>query len=648
MAQIPVGVIPPFFGAPPNTLTNPGKAYADTTKKLVEADKLINEPQRISQIIKQDKEGSKLGITQKEYPSGLSLNQLIVLKIYNVVIRPANNPTGADLKEIQEVCEYLGITFVVDNLKLASDLSTIAQKIGVLVDKNDENFTAKNIYGIGKARINDIFNKINEVTYLSANIKFEVMKPIKEISQSGYTRILNDAKWCDEVILSLGSYLDLINSDEYKKGGLFSQDLLANISSLSINMGGKNTIVDLSKYFPDMDEILEQKAKEALAAFDFTKRVVKVMFTCAFKKNKDFISDGCIVGWKKINDASGYIVRRRELFSGNDASFKLTNDDLRQVQLQNQYVDEYVKNYVLSFYDKSVDENSICKFVDYNIEKNAYYVYEISAYKDAIEDNEKIFDIQGEKKALSYTDLSSASISYHDKSNIYALASMNVYGNPYYDWILSGINIQRSIDRKDRKEVTRRYSYTAISKGTDIIDFLVQQSIQDNFIIASSLDETDKRIKNHIKKYGAVETFVEILRSTGCLYSFDGIDFVKQDNNFNITPKFSNLISIITAATDTDTVIMDLSVLESNIKSLKSNSNVKENNNTPFSKPTEIIIDNSDITDNKNSEDIVQFKRKIEDNTKYVDLTSIEGIGKAMQKIREYIVKQSIITARGF
>jgi hypothetical protein len=581
--------------------------------------------------------------------SKLASNYDIVRKIYDVMFIHFDSNYVLKKEQaarMEEVCTYFGIELKGD------DEITVTQNTNFGNIRETPTTYYVNRYNSAKNKIQAIFNKIN---LLSKNARdYGIASPENPVQLIAKTLDVGpNEEWATNVILLLGFYLDIINSDTYKFSSLYGNINPASLSSFAINTGDGMTN-SLGKFFPDMDAIKQKKAEEALAFFDFSKRTVKTMFTCAYKgtgtkevgqnKTISLDVDSCIVGWKKINDAAGYIIRRRELFSGEDISYDVSNEKLSEMS----FLDDYVNKNILSFYGEDVDKNSVCKILDYDIKKHSYYVYDITAYKKSDYDKLQIFSDEGTVLTEQIANIKATPSG--DALPPYFLLSAQNFGLQECDWIIAGANIKNAINKNYPKSDVRKYSYITATVQT-LNGFIANGK----FIIPSykNISDTQTRIKDHIKTYGAIETLIEVLRDTGCLYAFDGIDFVVPLNNLtktDATPASSNLIGLIAAAIDPETLTLDLSILEANFNNRYSYANAKSNSaafsktSPSFSKSQEILIDNRQIITEQQADDAVQFQNTIKNQSKgFIDLTMIEGISTVIKWLHGHATSKKIV-----
>src|SRR5258708_7069896 len=132
---------------------------------------------------------------------------------------------------------------------------------------------------------------------------------------------------------------------------------------------GGNVATDLMRFLLSADEVRQQKDLDLLAAFDFRKRVPHVIFTADYSPTGKI--ERAIVSWKKIPDASGYVVKRRSVFENTENIFQFGNVDLIS---QMEQLGDYIRAYVLTFYD-TINSDSVWAFLDKGVSPDQYYLY---------------------------------------------------------------------------------------------------------------------------------------------------------------------------------------------------------------------------------------------------------------------------------
>ena len=208
-----------------------------------------------------------------------------------------------------------------------------------------------------------------------------------------------DSDIADKTIAKLSDQLAFLTTENISNSGPAD---VAQIGHIGVSLDGygteKSTAVDLMKFVPTIVEVAKQKENDQQAALDFKLRTPRILFVI----EHDMLGSnpGLIVGWKKIDGAAGYNIRRRRVFDGQEKIAKLSNDDLTKVF--NSYYD-YIKSYVLTFYD-SVDETNVSIYFDNDIAEDQYYLYSIQTYQIRSHIDDKIFNVGLNTKSLTLSE----------------------------------------------------------------------------------------------------------------------------------------------------------------------------------------------------------------------------------------------------
>lgn len=529
----------------------------------------------------------------------------------------------------------------------------------------------RNAVNKGRNDVYEIVNRVNAFVSRAKNAGFVppenpfALAMSRNVGRVGFTKLTLPADVYGRIATNVRSYLALLKIEQ---SGQLNFD--ANInkaaqlshSSLSLEgFGGTgNTSLDLAKLLPDADEVKEQKAFEALAVFDFAKRIPKVMFTAFYAP--DGTPSGVIVGWKKVPDASGYVVKRRNIFDGREVVYSLTNDDVKRDTTR---LKEYVKAWILTFYD-NVQQDFVFTFMDNDVPPNGYFYYTVQAYQLQNEIPGTIFNVQTspvflsspqkrdirqqlqqldpDARMMNASGRESKGLSHVDTISPYPVLSHVLLGDAKYDWLLAAINVRASINRGDTRTATRDYSYLAAQ-----LEFLFSQADAGKLMVPKGKDvgTAMKNIEDAISKYGVTQVLKDVLQETGALYHFDGKD--PSDNtlfrNVDVgSSSDSGLISVVVAAIDPETATMNLKTLATNLPTLLSGQfvDVNEHLTTGASRPTlrahaigEIDVPSEfDDASGSNAEDEIQYLSKFGDLSTIVDLTTADGVATFLRVIR--------------
>lgn len=523
---------------------------------------------------------------------------------------------------------------------------------------NGQNSSDTNSYGVirngameARNNVFDVVNRVNAFIARAQNAGFAPPNnPFTIIAnlnagRAGLTAINIDSTLSSQIITDIGLYIDLLKAENEGKIDLNKNvNHAAQLSSPHTSFdglgGSGDPAVDLMQFLPDLDLLKEQKALRTLQALDFSKRVPKIIFTANYAP--EGIVKGGIVGWQKIPDASGYIVKRKNIFDNKEVAYIISNDELK---VRWEHIKDYVKAWILTFYD-NVDQNNVMAFLDGGVEPNAYYTYKIQAYQTRKENKGTIFNVATTPfKTIDPRNIREqfAQIEGEGSESIspYPVLAQLILGNAQYDWVLAGVNVRASIARGDSRTDTRRYSYV-----TAQLPFLLDQMEREKLVFPKNVSDIVQNVTDSISQFGVMQTIQEVVQETGVMYYFEGKDpkenvyFTKVDV---IDEDGSGFLSSVVAAVDPETATMDLRTLATNLPKLLAGGTVspkdtldRANRSIKHTEPSEIEIpQEANQPNGQNSEDEVQFLRKLDNIDKeQVDLTTFDGISKFIRTIR--------------
>lgn len=448
------------------------------------------------------------------------------------------------------------------------------------------------------------------------------------------------AEQADAIVSDIKTYFDLMKQETEGKLDLGKNVYrAAQLASVSFGLSGFGSIaatsVDLMKFVPDNEMLKKQKAQDILASLDFRKRAPKVVFTAEY--SPDSQNRGIIVGWKRIADASGYVVKRHSVFENKDDSFTLKNDDVRSSY---ENVREYVKTWILSFYD-NIDENGVWTFLDTTAFPDQYYIYRVQAFQVQNEEHGAIFNVDSIPSNLSFAQRRVIEDQVANTGvSPYPFIAQQIFGDTTYDWLVAGVNVRKSVNRGDDTAVTRSYSYL----GSDL-EFLFSQMDAGNFVIPKDVNDVVGRINNGVSKFGITQVMIELMQDTGVLSFFEGVDPRGPSSPFtSLDPVLtSNFVSGIVSSIDPETATLDLETFSVNFPKILKGTSVRQTRLNVLSqvspsiaskveaRPQEIVVpvDNSDVQG-------VQFFDSSAVFGSVVDLTTFSGLSVFLKTIRMF------------
>jgi hypothetical protein len=375
-------------------------------------------------------------------------------------------------------------------------------------------------------------------------------------------------------------------------------------------------------------------ARKTVAAFDFRRRNPSILFTAAYEP--DGIFRGVIVGWKKMLDASGYVIKKRSTFRNKETNFSMSNFDMDQHYAS---IKSYVDTCVLDFYN--IDKKSVIAYLDSSIDNDEVITYRVQAYQTQNSKSLGIFKSNYSKqtipkenraaiKAQLERELAKTSNSNTEVISAYSVLSQIFFGDPQFDWILAGVNTRESLDRGDLISQTQLLSFMIAN-----IDDLFEIMDAGKFVAPEDVNVIVDKIKRSITKNGAMQTLKEILVDTGLMFFFEGgsggvvRDYSVDSLTGVINAKTNNLFLSVASALDPETMTINLGVFSSNLIRVLSNTAGESQSTSKIqSRPQEASLPSN-----------VQFADFSETGSNVLgrnvlDLTTFEGIGMFVRNIR--------------
>ena len=471
-----------------------------------------------------------------------------------------------------------------------------------------------------------------------------------------------------DLIFNIKAYIDLLDAENQGainlKTGEINTSQLSHIKLSFSGFGGSgNTATDLLSFLPNADQIKSENARQALSVLDFGKRIPYLLYTLDYTPSTDGSSQGTIVGWKKIPDASGYIIKRRSVFSGDTKQWEVDNAG---IQSQSDSLMSYARTFALSFLD-DIDEKSVMMYCDQETSADELYIYNVQAYQVRNDQKGATFTVDTKPVSITPTIQNQITETIKDQSNWpdYTITGWSsagtpiksynnftetispwpavaqvLYGDSTYDWILAASNVRASINRLDDRATTRLYSYLNAHSS-----FLFQQAAKGKLVMPSDVNQVVQKINDSIQKYGVSQTIQNLLDETGISYYYEGRD-PKDDTHFDRagtdTVLTSNLFNIVASAIDPETATLDLKSLASNMSQLLSqnllsvSTKVAAGSTAKVSaSPSEVAVPFPDETSAAQAEGSLQFIDKLGDlRDGVIDLTTFDGLSKLMRTIR--------------
>ncbi len=384
---------------------------------------------------------------------------------------------------------------------------------------------------------------------------------------------------------------------------------------------------------------------------DFKRRVPRVMFTADYSPSSK--REGSLVGWRRVGDASGYIVERKEIFTGEMKEFVFTNSDMAA---RRSTLGKYVSSWVLSFYS-GVIVDDVCFFLDTDIDQDREYLYSVSAYQDVSIAPTEIFSVpmrsahmtnqQKDRVRNLITSVMKPKTveafddSFNDGVSPYPFIAQVMFGNSDLDWMIAAINVTASRARKDPPEVVGSYSFLA-AKVSDLFAAMDRG----DFFVPRNFGDIVSAVEGSIVASGVSQTVSDIMRDSGVVAFFEG------DSSFFKGSEKKTFIETVLSAIDPDSATVDMGRISSLV--IDRLAGVPPSklffDKSLSSKASEIDVPGElNVTDNVFSEDAVQFFGTFgRAGANVVDLVTVEGIGtfvRALRTISDFGRSESLFTS---
>jgi hypothetical protein len=597
-------------------------------------------------------------------PNGLSRNQMIVWDISDTIGPP---PDVAD-QNYMEICvraaQAVGNpsnTPSVSNVGLAvpPPASSVRSPWGSTLNPavppaaQGTNFAIRNAALAARNNVFDTMDRVAAFISRAKNAGFSPPNnPFSQIAALNpiILGIVLMPDLATKLVADVVVYSQLLQAEREGKLDLSKSTFdAAQLNHVAVGLNGfgnnNSTATWLMSYLPDADAIAQQKAQELLAALDFRKRVPKMLFSLDYSPSGQTL--GAIVGWQRISDASGYVLKRHGIFANDDVSVTLTNADLKA---QKDQLGDYVRTWVMTFYDQ-INFDSICVYLDKTVRPDEYYNYRIQAYQVQNTETNAIFNvdfspanislaqraaIQNEMRSIEGNPIGGDTISP------YPFLARALLGDSRHDWILAGLNVRASINRADNRTTSRGYSYIGAQ-----LSFLFQQMDQGKFLVPRDINDIPKRVTDAISQFGLSQVIGELLEETGTLFYFEGKDPPGPEEAFKAGAtrlRDSNLLATVLSAVDPETATLDIRVFSANVAQLLQGASPAKGTSVSNTQPkvqsqtTEIAVPVFDDSGNDSSAqgDIQSLIQLDAPEDGIVDLTTFDGLSQFVRTIRVF------------
>jgi hypothetical protein len=518
-------------------------------------------------------------------------------------------------------------------------------------------------------RVNTFINQASNSGFQPPSNPFTLLAQYNSDRGGGFAPIQLASSDADNIVFNIGAYVDLLEA--YNQGGVdlnsptgFNSAQMSHVKLSFDGLGGSgNPAADILTFLPTNDQVAEQSLAQALSVLDFTKRVPYLLFTSDYSPVHNQPSQGTLVGWKKIPDASGYILTRREVFAARNSTTEVSNATL---DAMHDGFSDYAQRYVLSFFD-SIDPSNVYFFLDTDLEANEYYIYTLQAYQVKNNQQGAVFTVDVTPVSLTLAAKNTIGQTIRQMSNWpdYTVTGYNadgseirdyndfqetispwpafaqyLYGDSTYDWLLAAANVRASITRNDNVTITRQYSYLNAHS-----QFLEAQADAGKLVKPTNVAQVVQNIQSSIQNFGVSQTIQLLLDETEISYFFEGRD--PQTNPYfsragTVNTVNSPLFNMIGSSIDPETATLDLTHLASNMQLLLAQSTLTVgtqvlpgSSGAPNASPSEISIPDPSVTGTQMATGLQYINQlgNVGGDT-VIDLTTYDGLSTLMRVIR--------------
>lgn len=433
----------------------------------------------------------------------------------------------------------------------------------------------------------------------------------------------------DEQTALVTAALGIVRVGQAYDSGLITfdrQSPAAQLASFDVSVDGissqsGNALADILGYQPDGDFVKRKRALDALAKLDFSRRKPYLLFTADVIRDGRR-SNGTIVAWGRMRDASGYNITKRDVFAIVDyPSINLSNEFLQVSTAELMRDHEFQQ--LLGFYDW-LNPGDVFAFVDDQTSADTLFSYSINGVQRRAPSSPALFDVP--MSALYLSPGQTAQVrsglagevgrtgSIESVSPYPALANV-VYGDPGYGWIIAGCNVLAAKRRGDTTEQVRAMSFIG-SRAEDLLAAVAAGRI----VVPSDAAQVHSAIDASIASYGVSQTILGVLDGVGLTSFSPGKDdpLGIQSTQESLERATGGLAKILSAI-DPQTATVDPLILSAALSTQSSIGSA-----TRYASGQ---IRESDVARSRTSFSAMA-------GTAPIDLTTYEGISRLMQLLR--------------
>lgn len=388
--------------------------------------------------------------------------------------------------------------------------------------------------------------------------------------------------------------------------------------------GSADALSAILGYQPDADELKRQRAQEALSRLDFSLRRPRPLFVA--DRIVDNRRTGAVLCWRKMRDAAGYTVARRDVFVDETKATHLPARD-SQERTDELLADPTVLQ-LLTFYG-DLHPSDVVLFHDDSTVPDRVYSYVVSAYQNKAPISRNLFDVpvsqlylsQAQVQQVRESILADADGKGIDTISPYPALAQAAFGDSRHDWILAGSNVLASVRRGDGSEGTRRFSYLG-ARATDILDAVSAGLL----VVPTDIVSIQEAVVGSLSAWGVSQTILAVLDGTGTTLYVAGDDSVGfQATAVAVDASTDGLYRILSAIDPEMAVIDPQNII----------ANLSVPSRDPFDtvhRPRETPVRGGGTV---GTPDVVPSIPTVSDiGTELIDLTTYEGISRLIRTIR--------------
>jgi hypothetical protein len=325
-----------------------------------------------------------------------------------------------------------------------------------------------------------------------------------------------------------------------------------------------DALVDILGYQPDADFVKRKRALDSLTKLDFSKRKPYLLFVADVVRDGRR-SEGTIVCWGKMRDASGYRIHKRDVFAMIDfPEMAVSNDWLRDRLAELMRTDSFVQT--LSFYDWLTPDD-VCAFIDPQVVPNTLFSYEIQGLQTRAPATPFLFDVPTSALYLTPAQLEQLyslvgqETAELDSVSPYPALSKLVYGDPGFGWVLAGCNVLNSQRRGDSADQTRSLSYVG-SK----LSVIAAEATAGRLVAPVDLTSVQRSVDVGVSAYGISQTLLCVFDGVGLTLFISGKDELTGfQSTAEAVERAGGGLAKILAAIDPESATLDPSVLAASV-----------------------------------------------------------------------------------